>query len=118
MCLEFPNPTYVSPPTPASPPHTQLVSEKLTAAIGLFVDASLPYYIDSSMEPSDNGPTLVAVVWALEALALIVVGLRLYVRIVLTKAAGRDDWTMLLALVWLSDSFFLRRFLLTRHIGS
>lgn len=48
----------------------------------------------------DRGPQLRAVSVSLYGLALLALLLRCYVRLVIVKAFGPDDWIMLAAMVW------------------
>ncbi|KAK7431940.1 hypothetical protein QQZ08_001559 [Neonectria magnoliae] len=50
--------------------------------------------IDPVWAAESNVPRIIAITTVFHVLALICVGLRLYVRLGMVKAAGRDDWTM------------------------
>lgn len=54
---------------------------------------------DSNTEWQNNLPRILVVQTIFTFLALLAVGLRLYVRIKLIKNTGADDWTMLIAAV-------------------
>lgn len=45
----------------------------------------------------------VGVVLAFTTLALVILSLRLYTRLVVTQNHGPEDWVITLAFVWLSD---------------
>lgn len=53
------------------------------------------------VNPNDpgRGPTVMGLAWKWSALALIVVGLRFWVRIAVTKLLVVEDWLMLAAVV-------------------
>ena len=53
------------------------------------------------VNPSDlgHGPLVMGLTWTFSSLALIVVGVRFWVRIVVTKKLNVEDWLMLFAVV-------------------
>ena len=55
--------------------------------------------IDPAWAAESNAPRIIAITTVFHVLALISVGLRLYVRLGMVKAAGRDDWTMVASAV-------------------
>lgn len=61
---------------------------------------------DSNTEWQNNLPRILVVQTIFTFLALLAVGLRLYVRIKLIKNTGADDWTMLIAAVGYRPVFF------------
>lgn len=56
------------------------------------------------VNPDDlgRGPVVIGVTWTFNALALIVVAIRFWVRIAVTKVLAVEDWLMLAAVVGLS----------------
>src|SRR6187402_1781482 len=70
-----------------------------------------PNYID----PEKRGPALLIVNCLLLPIALVVVGLRLYTRLVVVRSAGLDDLFITLALV--RPSLTLGRSSLTSFLG-
>ena len=51
------------------------------------------------MESTNRGPHILAATWVQCAIALLLVGARMYTRIHLIHNVGLDDWIILLALV-------------------
>lgn len=49
--------------------------------------------------PDDKGPQITAVSWSFGSVAIIVVAIRLYTRLILTRKAGWDDFFIVLSLV-------------------
>lgn len=56
--------------------------------------------IDPVRAAENNLPAVLAPMTIVHFLAVAVVLLRLYTRIVIIKSPGRDDWVMLAAMVW------------------
>lgn len=60
---------------------------------------SPPAVVDPKRAAESNLGWILGVVTAVHAVAIIVAGLRSYVRIKIIKSLGRDDWTMVAATV-------------------
>lgn len=60
-------------------------------------DATVP--VDPARAAESNLGQILGVTTTFHVLALVFVGLRLYVRMGMVKATGRDDWTMVAAAV-------------------
>lgn len=101
--------TCYSPPFGSSMKYNTYSHTYITSSTGFpfscvfppFPPPSSPPYLKPSsssptqMPPSSQATALVAVVTPFIALAILAVGSRLYVRVVLLKNAGLDDWLCL-----------------------